>query len=121
MPHRKSSKTTRKAARSTARPGRSTGRGTATSAGRAASRESRRPAIPSEPTPEPVVAQVPALPPHELYRHEKRRRAVQPRGDGPDPLEEARKVFQAMIEAGVGTPRGGRPRKVKPRPEDDEV
>jgi hypothetical protein len=67
-----------------------------------------------------VIARAPTLPPHELYRHEKRRRAGQQRGDGPDPLEEARRVFQAMIEAGVGTPRGGRPRKVKPRPEDEE-
>ena len=120
MPHRKSSKTARKGARSTARG--AGGRGGAAS-GRTTrrSREPRRPAIPSEPTqPEPVIARAPTLPPHELYRHEKRRRAGQQRGDGPDPLEEARRVFQAMIEAGVGTPRGGRPRKVKPRAEDDE-
>jgi hypothetical protein len=125
MPHRKSSKTTRKVARSTGSGGRSAGRGTASKTGRAttrsvATRESRRPTIPSEPSaPEPpIVARAPDLPPHELYRHEKRRRAGQ-RSDGPDPLEEARRVFQAMIEAGVGTPRGGRPRKVKPRGEDD--
>jgi hypothetical protein len=62
-----------------------------------------------------------SLPPHELYRHEKRRRAAQPRGEGPDPLEEARREFKAMLEAGVGTPRGGRPRKVKPREEDDDA
>ena len=110
MPHRKSSKTTRKVARSTTR------------AGRGGARESRRSATPAEPMPEPpAIARVPSLPPHELYRHEKRRRAGQQRGDKPDPLEEARRVFQAMIEAGVGTPRGGRPRKVKPRPEDDEA
>ena len=116
MPHRKSGKGTRKVARSTARTGRGTSRATA----RDKTREPRRPAVPSEPTPEPpAVARAPDLPPHELYRHEKRRRAGQPRGDGPDPLEEARRVFQAMIEAGVGTPRGGRPRKVKPPAEDD--
>ena len=111
MPHRKSSKTkTRKVARSTTR------------AARGGGREPRRSATPTEPTPEPpVIARAPALPPHELYRHEKRRRAGQQRGNAPDPLEEARRVFQAMIEAGVGTPRGGRPRKVKPRPEDDEA
>jgi len=125
MPHRKSSKTTRKVARSTASGARTPGGGThgkaARGAGRATSaREPRRPAIPSQPSaPEPpIVARAPDLPPHELYRHEKRRRAGQ-RSDGPDPLEEARRVFQAMIEAGVGTPRGGRPRKVKPRGEDD--
>ncbi|MFN2564043.1 MAG: hypothetical protein ABR499_03420 [Gemmatimonadaceae bacterium] len=113
MPHRKSSKTTttRKSARSTTR------------APRAPARETRRPAPPAEPTaPEPpLVARAPSLPPHELYRHEKRRRAGQPRGDGRDPLEEARREFKAMLEAGVGTPRGGRPRKVKPRSEDDNA
>jgi hypothetical protein len=125
MPHRKSSKAARKAARSTGSAGRSQGRGTAGKAGGSAARgvstrESRRPAVPAQPSaPEPaIVARAPDLPPHELYRHEKRRRAGQ-RGSGPDPLEEARRVFQAMIEAGVGTPRGGRPRKVKPRGEDD--
>jgi hypothetical protein len=62
-----------------------------------------------------------SLPPHELYRHEKRRRAGQPRGDGRDPLEEARREFKAMLEAGVGTPRGGRPRKVRPTTGNDEA
>jgi hypothetical protein len=76
------------------------------------------PAEPSAPEP-PLVARAPSLPPHELYRHEKRRRAGQPRGDGRDPLEEARREFKAMLEAGVGTPRGGRPRKTKPRSEED--
>ncbi len=109
MARRKSSKTTRKAARSTARPG------------RGGTRESRRPTIPAEPSPEPPVIARPSLPPHELYRHEKRRRADQQRGDPQDPLEEARRVFKAMIEAGAGTPRGGRPRKVKPRAEDDDA
>jgi hypothetical protein len=109
MPHRKPSKTTtRKATRSTARPG------------RGPTREARRPATPAQPSPpEPSIARAPSLPPHELYRHEKRRRAGQPRGDGRDPLEEARREFQAMLEAGAGTPRGGRPRKVKPSREDD--
>ena len=117
MPHRKSSKTTaRKGARSTpARAGRS--------ANRSAKREARRPVAPAEPSaPEPpVIPRVLSLPPHELYRHEKRRRAGQPRGDGRDPLEEARREFKAMIEAGVGTPRGGRPRKAKPAPPDDDA
>jgi hypothetical protein len=67
------------------------------------------------------VSRTAALPPHELYRHEKRRRANQPRGDGRDPLEEARREFKAMLEAGAGTPRGGRPRKVKPSAEDEEA
>jgi hypothetical protein len=120
MPHRKSGKTTRKVARSTARSGSGSGRATSSRATTRRTHEPRRPPIPSEPTAPEVIARAPTLPPHELYRHEKRRRAGQQRGDGPDPLEEARRVFQAMIEAGVGTPRGGRPRKVKPRPEDDE-
>ena len=119
MPQRKSSKTTRKVARSTARTAGGSGRAT-TSRTTRRSHEPRRPAIPSEPTAPEVIARAPTLPPHELYRHEKRRRANQPRGDGTDPLEEARRVFKAMIEAGVGTPRGGRPRKVKPRVEGEE-
>jgi hypothetical protein len=69
----------------------------------------------------PIVSRAASLPPHELYRHEKRRRANQPRPDGRDPLEEARREFKAMLEAGAGTPRGGRPRKVKPSTEDDEA
>ena len=117
MPHRKSSKPARKVARSTARTtGRntpSTGRGNAHEGSRAAPPRS---ASPPEP---PVVSRAMSLPPHELYRHEKRRRAGQPRADGRDPLEEARREFKAMLEAGAGTPRGGRPRKVKPPAEDD--
>lgn len=114
MPDRKSRKTTRKVARSTTR---TTPRTT-----RAVGHESRRqvPRTASPPEP-PVVSRALSLPPHELYRHEKRRRADQPRGDGRDPLEEARREFKAMLEAGVGTPRGGRPRKVKPRPEDEDA
>ncbi len=109
MAQRKSSKTTRKAGRPTQR------------ATREVARESRRPAIPTEPSPVPPVIARPSLPPHELYRHEKRRRAGQPRSDGRDPLEEARREFKAMIEAGVGTPRGGRPRKAKPASQDDDA
>ena len=117
MPHRKSSKPTRKVARSTTR---STTDNT-TRASRGITHESRRaPASASPPEP-PVVSRALSLPPHELYRHEKRRRAAQPRADGRDPLEEARREFKAMLEAGAGTPRGGRPRKVKPRPEDDDA
>lgn len=118
MPHRKSSKPTRKVARSTTRttsrnpPGSS--RGSAHEAGRST------PTTASPPEP-PVVSRAMSLPPHELYRHEKRRRAGQPRADGRDPLEEARREFKAMLEAGAGTPRGGRPRKVKPRAEDDDT
>jgi hypothetical protein len=118
MPHRKSGKPARKVARSTTR--RSTG--SPARATRGSTDESRRAtptrASPAEPHPVPRVL---SLPPHELYRHEKRRRADQPRGDRRDPLEEARRVYKAMLEAGVGTPRGGRPRKIKPRPEDDEA
>jgi hypothetical protein len=118
MPHRKSTKSTRKVARSTTR---GTPRGTAR-VSRSGASEPRRatPASPSPVEPHPV-SRVLSLPPHELYRHEKRRRAAQPRADGRDPLEEARREFKAMLEAGAGTPRGGRPRKVKPRIEDDDA
>jgi hypothetical protein len=121
MAHRKSSKPARKVARSTTRnAARGTTRST-TRTTRAHTREARgAPMQASPPEPHPVP-RVLSLPPHELYRHEKRRRADQPRADGRDPLEEARREFKAMLEAGVGTPRGGRPRKVKPRSEDEEV
>jgi hypothetical protein len=125
MAHRKSSKPVRKVARSTTRSARSGTRGTRDSTApptRGSVHEARRSTptrvSPAEPHPVPRVL---SLPPHELYRHEKRRRADQPRTDGRDPLEEARREFQAMLEAGAGTPRGGRPRKVKPRPEDDDA
>jgi hypothetical protein len=109
MAHRKSRKTTRKPARSTGSGGRTR-----------RTHEARR--TPPAPTPpEPEVSAAIALPPRELYRHEKRRRADQPRGDARDPLEEARREFKAMLEAGVGTPRGGRPRKVKPPAADEEA
>jgi hypothetical protein len=115
MPHRKPSKPARKVARSTTRS-------TPSNATRTSRHESRHAAPLSASPPEPpVVSRAMSLPPHELYRHEKRRRAGQPRADGRDPLEEARREFKAMLEAGVGTPRGGRPRKVKPRAEDDEA
>jgi hypothetical protein len=118
MPHRKSSKPTRKAARSTTR---AASRNTPSSS-RGTSHEARRPAPLSASPPEPpVVSRAMSLPPHELYRHEKSRRAGQPRADGRDPLEEARREFKAMLEAGAGTPRGGRPRKVKPRAEDEDA
>jgi hypothetical protein len=118
MRQRKSTKSARKVARSTARNAtRTTARTT-----RGNAHEARRTAATSVSTPEPhPVPRLLSLPPHELYRHEKRRRADQPRGDGRDPLEEARREFKAMLEAGVGTPRGGRPRKPKPRPGDDET
>jgi hypothetical protein len=147
MPHRKPSKPARKAAprptpraagaRSTSssgssNPTRSTGRAATTS--RATARPTNRPGsrqttnelrAPTQPSVSPVepviVSRTASLPPHELYRHEKRRRANQPRADGRDPLEEARREFKAMLEAGAGTPRGGRPRKVKPSTEDDEA
>jgi hypothetical protein len=117
MPERKSRKpATRKVARSTTR---TTTRNTAAS-NRGRTQEASRPTPPSISPAEPhVVARAASLPPHELYRHEKRRRAGQPRGDGRDPLEEARREFKAMLEAGVGTPRGGRPRKVKPNVDDE--
>jgi hypothetical protein len=114
MPDRKSRKTARKVARSTTR---ASSRATGTVA-----RKSRvqLPRVASPPEP-PVVPRHLSLPPHELYRHEKRLRADQPRADGRDPLEEARREFKAMLEAGIGTPRGGRPRKVKPPPDDEDV
>jgi hypothetical protein len=118
MPHRKPSKPARKVARSTTR---STSSNT-TRTTRGVTHESRHaPPLSASPPEPPVVSRAMSLPPHELYRHEKRRRAGQPRADGRDPLEEARREFKAMLEAGVGTPRGGRPRKVKPRAEDDEA
>jgi hypothetical protein len=118
MPHRKSSKPARKAARSSTRSTPSN----ATRASRGITHESRRETPPTASPPEPpVVSRAMSLPPHELYRHEKRRRAGQPRADGRDPLEEARREFKAMLEAGAGTPRGGRPRKVKPPTEDDDA
>jgi hypothetical protein len=149
MPHRKSTKPAtkppRKAARAATRTNgtRSSGSGGASSArptGRAAasSRQTSRPTnrpstrqttheVRTPPAPEVtpvepvIVSRTASLPPHELYRHEKRRRANQPRADGRDPLEEARREFKAMLEAGAGTPRGGRPRKVKPSAEDEEA
>jgi hypothetical protein len=118
MPHRKSSKARRKAARSTTR----TASRNTPSTSRVSTHDARRPAPLSASPPEPpVMSRAMSLPPHELYRHEKRRRAGQPRADGRDPLEEARREFKAMLEAGAGTPRGGRPRKVKPRTEDDDA
>lgn len=115
MAERKSRKPTRKVARSSSRASnRASSRGTA----RKSRVEIPRTASPPEP---PLVPRQLSLPPHELYRHEKRRRADQPRADGRDPLEEARREFKAMLEAGIGTPRGGRPRKVKPQPEDDDA
>lgn len=118
MSHRKSSKATRKVARSTTRG--STGNTARTTRG--ITHEARRATPPSAPPTEPpAVPRALSLPPHELYRHEKRRRAGQPRPDGRDPLEEARREFKAMLEAGAGTPRGGRPRKVKPRPDDEDT
>lgn len=118
MPHRKSNKSAGKVARSTTRNTTSN----ATRASRGITHEPRRATPESASPPEPpVVSRAMSLPPHELYRHEKRRRAAQPRADGRDPLEEARLAFKAMLEASAGTPRGGRPRKVKPRPEDDDA
>ena len=143
MPHRKSTKPARKAARaatrtngtrssSTTSSARSTSRAAAST--RQTSRPTNRPSTrqtthevrtPTPPAVTPVepviVSRTASLPPHELYRHEKSRRANQPRGDGRDPLEEARREFKAMLEAGAGTPRGGRPRKVKPSTEDEEA
>ena len=140
MPHRKSTKPARKAARATNRSNatRSAGSNRATGRSAASSRVSARPTnrpstrqtthevrTPTPPSVSPVepviVSRTASLPPHELYRHEKRRRANQPRADGRDPLEEARREFKAMLEAGAGTPRGGRPRKVKPNAEEDEA
>jgi hypothetical protein len=118
MPHRKSSKPTRKVARSTTRTSSRTTPGSSRRSTPEAGRSTPPSASPPEP---PVVSRAMSLPPHELYRHEKRRRAGQPRADGRDPLEEARREFKAMLEAGAGTPRGGRPRKVKPRAEDDDA
>jgi hypothetical protein len=140
MPHRKSTKPARKAARSPtpATGARNSGSTRSTTRGAASTRATTRPTnrpttrqtthevrTPTPPSISPVepviVSRTASLPPHELYRHEKRRRANQPRADGRDPLEEARREFKAMLEAGAGTPRGGRPRKVKPTSEDDEA
>ena len=118
MPQRKPGKATRKPARSTARTTRRAATRPNPLRGHAASGPATRSAAPQvEPAADEASPSLASLAPHELYRHEKRRRADQ-RRDTRDPLEEARRVFKAMIEAGVGTPRGGRPRKVKPQPED---
>src|SRR5687768_16949499 len=144
MPHRKSTKPATKPARKAARAAsrsngtRSSSSGASSARAATSSRQTSRPTnrpgtrqtvhevrTPTAPAVTPVepviVSRTAALPPHELYRHEKRRRANQPRGDGRDPLEEARREFKAMLEAGAGTPRGGRPRKVKPSAEDEEA
>ena len=122
MVQRKSRKAARKSARRSSSGGSRSANRAAPRTARGRTEEARDPVPlrPSPPEPHPV-SRVLSLPPHELYRHEKRRRADQPRGDGRDPLEEARREFKAMLEAGVGTPRGGRPRKVRPRPEEEEA
>jgi hypothetical protein len=118
MPPRKSSKPTRKVARPTTR----SRTDNTTRMTRGTTHEPRKATAPgASPADPPVVPRALSLPPHELYRHEKRRRAGQPRPDGRDPLEEARREFKAMLEAGAGTPRGGRPRKVKPPSEDEDA
>ncbi len=116
MPQRKPGKSARKSARSPARTNRRPA--TRPLSGQAARRAATRAVTQAEPAAAELTPPLASLAPHELYRHEKRRRADQQRGDARDPLEEARREFKAMIEAGVGTPRGGRPRKTKPQPED---
>lgn len=72
-------------------------------------------------TPSPVVANeaevlrsLAGVSASEFYQREKLRRAGLQRSEN-DPIAEARREFQAMLAAEAGTPRGGRPRKVKPK------
>lgn len=52
--------------------------------------------------------------PAELFQAEKRRRAGLQR-DVNDPIAEARREYEALLAAEAGTPRGGRPRKARPK------
>ena len=73
------------------------------------------PAVPTPPEPSEVetleaLARATA---EDMYQREKLRRAGA--REVKDPLAEARREYQALLASEAGTPRGGRPRKVRPK------
>lgn len=75
-------------------------------------------AIPSAPTPvEPseleILEALERASAEDIFQREKRRRAGA--REIFDPLAEARREYQALLASEAGTPRGGRPRKVRPK------
>lgn len=75
-------------------------------------------ALPSAPTPpEPseleILQALERASAEDMYQREKLRRAGA-RAIA-DPLAEARREYQALLASEAGTPRGGRPRKVRPK------
>jgi hypothetical protein len=73
------------------------------------------PAVPTPPEPSEVetleaLARASA---EDMYQREKQRRAGA--REIKDPLAEARREYQALLASEAGTPRGGRPRKVRPK------
>ena len=75
-------------------------------------------AIPSAPTPpEPseleILESLARASAEDMYQREKLRRAGA--REVADPLAEARREYQALLASEAGTPRGGRPRKVRPK------
>lgn len=101
MPSRKSDSSSRRRTRAPRR-----GTSSATDAGRRQRSSHVAPAQPPQPEWAPRT-------PHELYRHEKARRARQER-PADDPLEQARKAFQELLKAEAASGKGGRPKTVKP-------
>lgn len=76
------------------------------------------PAMPSAPTPpEPseleILQALERASAEDMYQREKLRRAGA--REVSDPLAEARREYQALLASEAGTPRGGRPRKVRPK------
>ena len=74
--------------------------------------------IPTTPTPvEPseleVLQALERASAEDVYQREKQRRAGA--REISDPLAEARREYQALLASEAGTPRGGRPRKVRPK------
>lgn len=75
-------------------------------------------AVPSAPTPvEPseveILEALERASAEDVYQREKQRRAGA--RETSDPLAEARREYQALLASEAGTPRGGRPRKVRPK------
>jgi hypothetical protein len=61
----------------------------------------------------------PPLTPGELYHHEKRRRAAKP--PERDLLAEAERAYKDLLAAEAEAGRGGRPKKNKAKPKDDDI
>ena len=77
--------------------------------------------IPATPTPvqrseDEILQALANASPADLFQAEKRRRAGL--REIADPLAEARREYQALLASEAGTPRGGRPRKVRPKKSD---